>query len=383
MAARRAIYGPELYRRIAGESWTHWDLWFCLVCVSDFAGDWTALEEAVLGSPDSAFGQRDREAKDSHLHDLRARLRRSGIDADTVAAPQLGDKVVLGKARRKTLRQGLAGRDLTPAMEDTPRRRLRTRALRGHWGAFPRSPEPDCDLFGFVIEEARYARRGSFGIAMELEDIVRELDAARTQDPAGRLALWRGLVTACMEAFEEGLRDPDGAVATCAGDALAYYVALPWEAAGLGATDYYQDLCEVCVWDVWGLRYRRETAPFRKVRRRDVALVQEILGELEAEHRVDHLEYEAEQAGQLVAWLLVATRSFDGFVSTARRLGCDAWMPVSAMAEKAVAAGRPQLAVDVLAAATSRPGMHRDFLTRRLEEITGPPTRRSGPGPAH
>jgi hypothetical protein len=358
---------------VAGARWSHWDLWYCLVCVADFGGDWRALEQAVLSDRSRSWGSHDWEAKDSHLHDLETRLARAGIDAAALAGGQTNDKVVLRRARLKVLKQSLAERDFTPAMRDTPRQRLRTRALRGHWGAFPVSPEPDCDLLGAVIEEARYDRRGSFGVAMDLEEAVEELDAKRARRPPAQLALWRAVVTAGMEAFEEGLRDSDGAVAHYTGHALARYAGLPWEGTGIEKAAYYQDLCELCVWDDWGLLYQRETAPFGKVRKADVGLVADLLWSLEAEHRDNHLDYQADEAAQHVAWLHVATRSFDGMATVADRLGSDHWMPITAMAERAAESGRVDLAVDIFSAAVSRSGMHQKLLSEKCEALTGRP----------
>src|SRR6266511_1039591 len=275
VAARTSpIYGPEPWEEVAGEVWSHWDLWFCLVCVTDFGEDWRALEEAVVvGGQRRSFGGRGWEAKDSHLHDLEARLLALDLDADALTASQLGNKTVLAKARRKVL--------------------------------------------------------------------------------------------------EQGQRDPEGAIARCGGDAIARYAGLPWERAGLAASDFYRDLCEVCVWDDWALLDGRDTTPFHRVRRRDVALVEEILRQLETEHRAGHLKYQADHAAQHVAWLHVATRSFDRFVPTAERLGSDWWMPVTALAETAVAAGKTELAVSVFAAATSRAGVHRDLLAQKRFALTG------------
>jgi len=372
------IYGPEPWHRMEGAAWSHWDLWFCLVCITDFGGDWRALERVIVESRRRSFGGRDWEAKDSHVHDLEARLLERGIDAHVLAGGHRGNKTVLAKARRKVLEQGLAGRDLTPAMVDTPRRRLRRRALRGHWHRFPVSPAADCDAFAAVIEKARRQRKGSFSTAAQLKEFAKEIDAERADRPAERMAVWRGLATAIMEAFGGGLRDPENAYRRCGADAIARYADLPWERAGLASADGYRDLCEVCVWDEWAILYERETAPFRRVRRRDVALVEEILWELEAEHRASHLEYQAEEAAQLVAWLHVATRTFDSFVPTAERLGCDRWRPVTAMAETAIAAGDTELAVRVFAAATSREGMQRDYLVQKCFALTG---RSPEPGP--
>ena len=356
--------------RVGSAEWSHWDLWFCLLCVTDFGGDWRALEGAILDQGRDLWRGRDWEAKDSHLHDLERRLAAAEIDARHVVACVEDSRPVLAKARRKVQAQSLGSRDVIPAMRDTPRRRLQTRALRGHWVSFPISPVTDCDVFADLIEGERAGRRGSFGIAMKLEEAALEMDRERANAPAARLALWRAMVTAGVEAFEAGLRDPDGAVATVIGNALASYAALPWEATGLARADRHADFCELCVWEDWGLLQKRETALFRTMKRDDLAEVEDILLRLADEQRAVHLSHQAEKALQLAAWLYVATRSFDRFVVAAHRLGCDWWMPVTAMADAAVTAGRVALAAEVLEAATARSGMHRELLMARRAQMT-------------
>lgn len=117
----------------------------------------------------------------------------------------------MSKARRKVLDQELAGRDLTRAMNDTPRDRLRQRAYRGRWADFPISPAASCELFESVIA----SERGSFATAMELET----------------------------------------------------YAGIPWRDTGIEPRLYWSDLCEPCIWEDWGIRYRREATPFRNARR--------------------------------------------------------------------------------------------------------------------
>lgn len=288
-----------------------------------------------------------------------------------LAGPALGNKRVLAKARRKVLKQGLTGRDLTPAMVNTPRERLRKRALRGHWDRFPVSPAPDCDAFMAVIDKARRQRRGSLRTATALLELANSADVERADRPTERLAAWRALATAVIAAFVDGLRDPENAYRKCGAEAIARCGALPWERAGLAAPDFYRDLCELCVWDEWAVLSDRETAPFSGVRRRDVPLVEGVLLEIEAEHRAQHLDFQADRAMQLVAWLHVATRTFDRFVPTAERLGSDWWIPVTAMAGMATDSGRTELAVEVFAAAASREGLHRDLLAQKCFAMTG------------
>ncbi len=48
MTTRRPpIFGPEPWAERASVAWSHWDLWFCLVCVLDADGDWRAPENEV------------------------------------------------------------------------------------------------------------------------------------------------------------------------------------------------------------------------------------------------------------------------------------------------------------------------------------------------
>ncbi len=369
MTTRRPqIFGPEPWAERSGVTWSHWDLWLCIVCLLDAGGDWDALEnEIVTRARSGHVGSRTWERKRSHLLDLQTRADAAGLTAADLTTESLQDRQLVGKARRKVLEQDLAGRDLTPPMENTPRRRLRDRAYRGHWVRFPISPAETEDLFVGVVESGR----GSFGIAMDLERVAKEEDELVRGEPALQLALWRGLLTAGLDAFRHGLRDSDGAVATYLGEALAVYTQLPWRDTGIDPGVYWADLCEWCIWEDWGIRHQRETAAFLGARKDDVDLVDALLQELEAEHRSHRLDYEADEATELMAWLAVATRSFDRFVPAAELLGADHWIPVDAMGHAAAKAGRRELAVDVYAAAVASGGWHVDHLTRRCRELTG------------
>ena len=369
MSGRRPpIFGPEPWVERDGMAWSYWDLWFCLVCLIDTNGDWDALEEEIIGHDRRrSVASRTWERKRSHLLDLRRRLDAAGLAAGDLAGDALDDKPLRTKARRKVLEQDLAGRDLTGPMEDTPRRRLRERAYRGHWAEFPVSPADDYELFVTVIESGR----GSFGIAVDLEEEAREGHERLDGEPARQMALWRGLLTAGLQAFLDGLRDSGGAVATFLGEALATYATLPWRQTDIAPAVYWADLCEWCIWEDWGIRHQRDTAPFKGARKGDVELVEGLLWDLEAEHRSHRLDYEAAEAVQLVAWLAVATRSFHLFVPVARRLGAEWWIPVDAVANSAAKANKRDLALEVYAAAIAGGGWHVEHLARRCRDLTG------------
>jgi hypothetical protein len=369
---RKPIFGPEPWQEVAGRTWSHWDLWYCLVLASDFDGDWAAFSEELWRRRSPYLLTLDEEAKVSHLDDLRARLAAAGLGPADLVGAAAADRRLLAKARRKVLDRPLdRGRDMTPAMWATPRERLWCRALHGHWGRFPVSPVSAHARFADQATRARRRGRGGYGIAQALQRLLDDQDRRLTGDPAARLALWRGLLTAGIEAFGE-VRDRDGELVGFLGGSLAAYARLPWQPTGIVAEVYFADLCELCVWENHGLLYQRETAPFAGVGVEHHDLVERLLWSLVAELEGHHLGYQAEVAMGLVAYLQAATARLDRLVATAERLGSDQWMPIVTLAETALAAGRRDLARQVFAAA-NRPGRHQDHLAARCQELTGEP----------
>jgi hypothetical protein len=75
---RKPVFGPEPWREVAGRTWSHWDLWFCLVLLSDFDDDWAAFSEELWRRRSPYLLTLDEESKVSHLMDLRARLADAG-----------------------------------------------------------------------------------------------------------------------------------------------------------------------------------------------------------------------------------------------------------------------------------------------------------------
>jgi hypothetical protein len=375
---RKPIFGPEPWEEVARRTWSHWDLWFCLVLVSDFDGDWAALARRSGGAGHRTCSPSTRSRR-SATRGSSARLADAGLRAADLVAEATDDRKLLAKARRKVLDQPLdRGRDLTPPMRATPRERLWCRAMHGHWERFPVSPASAHARFADQVALARRRGRGGYGIAQALQRLLDDQDRLLTTDPAARLALWRGLLTAGIEALGE-VRDRDGELADFLGGSLATYARLPWQPTGIEAEVYFADLCELCVWENHGLLYQRETASFAGVGVENHGLVERLPWSLAAELEGHRLGYQAEVAIGLVAYLQAATARLDRLVATADRLGSDQWTPIVALAETALAAGCRDLARRVFAAA-NRPGRHQDYLAARCLELTGePPPRRRRP----
>jgi hypothetical protein len=366
------IYGPEPWRTKRKAVWSHWDLWFCVVALADHDGDLDKLSVAIEGTGQS-FWSSTIEAKLSHLDDLRRRLADAEIDAAALAGGTEDDQRIRSKARTKVLKQGLYPRDLTDAMRKTPRQRLYERALRGRWPRFPVSPEPFYERLANGLGEGHLSKGATFRLERRIEAARDRLQRKTAKDPAARLAAQRALLTWCYGAMGR-CDDSYGVIGELAQEALITYAKLPFKPAGIAEEDWCEDLCELLVWEDWGLLHRHETRPFAQIRGALADHAETFLLGLATELRGQRLSYEADQALLNVAYLHVAAGRVTRFAMTASELGSDHWMPIVALAQAAIARGRHDIARDVFAAA-DRPGQQRDYLRERCIELTGsPPT---------
>ena len=365
------VFGPEPWSELAGQSWSHWDLWFAAVAVSDHSGSLDDLEAHVLsdlrGHLDARQGA---ESKLSHLADLRSRVGQAGLTPADLATPEvLTDKRVLARARKKVSDRWVEGRALTPAMVETPRVRLVRRSRYGRWNTFPVHPGLYYKSFRRHVEvKDHISKYKSFAAGDRIEERLRGLDA-RPLSLAQRLALYRAFHTAGLE-LADRTDDSHGNIGQLRADAWRTYLGLDWQAAGIRIEDYWADVCDLVVFEPYALDHKEQTLPWRRVPAGQAELIAGYLLNLASECRRNYLDGQAEEALQQLAWLAVAGRRFAKYVDAATRLGSEQWMPIEAMAESALRAGRRELAVEVFRAA-DRPGFHQEHLRRRCQALTG------------
>ncbi|MGH9268038.1 MAG: hypothetical protein ACRD0D_07665 [Acidimicrobiales bacterium] len=194
------IFGPEPWRDHRGITWSHWDRWACVVAVVDHNADLAGLEAHLVDQLRTLDGRDATEAKLSHLTDLRARLTTAGLTAaDLAGSDATADRKLVAKARSKLASRGLEGRAMTPAMHQTPRVRLRRRARRGYWPAFPVPPERFYGRFRAAVEvKGHITKNRSFAKTRALGERLERLDGPRRR-PDERLALYRAFHTAGLE----------------------------------------------------------------------------------------------------------------------------------------------------------------------------------------
>jgi hypothetical protein len=370
-ARRPWVYGPEPWAAVGASQWSWWDLWFCIVAAADFGGDLDRLEADLVGRLRSpgwvAVSGEDVESKLSHLSDLCARLAAAGLDASDLAAAGKGPGV-LSRARTKIFKQS-AGSSKTSAMLETPRVRLEERAHRGHWPAFPVDPASFYEKFRRSVEvDAFIGERRTLTLTGQLwERLCRLAEACR--GPADQLALYRAFHTAGLELADRA-DDGFGCVGDLRADAFEAYLEIDPAEAGMAVDLYWQDLCELLVWEPHALTFRGETLPFRRVKAAQADMIESILFALADEHCSAHLDHQAYEALELVAWLHIAARRYLRYPATAARLGSDRAIPVLALAESALRGHKPDIASAVFAAA-DRPGRDQHRLRARCLELTG------------
>jgi len=365
------VFGPEPWSELAGRPWSYWDLWLAAVAACDYGGSLDELEAHLVGELRSPLGGRESvEAKLSHLADLRSRLEGAGLTPTELATPDvLADKRVLGKTRNEVRDSWVEGRAMTPAMVETPRVLLVRRARFGHWTAFPVDPGLYYKSFRRHVEvKDHISKYKSFAAVDRVGERLRRLDEP-SLTAAQRLALYRAFHSAGLE-LADRTDDSHGNVGQLRRDAWHIYLGLEWQTTGLRVEDYWADVCDLVVFEPYALDYKEETLPWRHVAAGEAELIEGFLVSLATECASHHLDYQAEEALQQLAWLAVAGRRFTRYVETATRLGSEHWMPIEAMAESALRSGRRELAIDVFRAA-DRPGFHQQHLHQRCLALTG------------
>lgn len=294
MARRAPIYGPEPWTERHGQPWSHWDRWFALVAVTDHDGDLASVAAALDGDP-TGYLDDDAQAKLAHLDDLTVRLAAAGIDPAALLADDEVDRTVLGRARRKVVTQALSGRDLTGPMRHPPRRKLRQRALRGSWPAFPADPAEPYGLLAELVEDRSdiWARQ-TFDLVRDVERLIAALVEDAADEPERLLAVRRAALTAVAEAAERA-DDSYGEIGRLGLETWQAYVTTPWRDL-LDPATYWRDVCELFAFDDYAHLHQYETVPFRRVRQSETELLLGILDELVEEYTAARLRWHADEA---------------------------------------------------------------------------------------
>ena len=319
-----------------GQDWSLWDLWFCVIAVRDHGGDLDAFAQDFVDAirKPGIYGRDGAEAKLSHLHDLQARLADAGLTAGDLADDEvLGDRGIAARAREKvTGRIGLEGRACTSAMIDTPDADSNSVPATAAGRPSLRTPPVLREVPPDPLNASTTSRRARRSPSCRGSPS----DSATSTSPAVacRIAsrFYRAFHTAGLE-LADAADDSYGNIGQAHAEAWDTCLGIDWRSTGMDPAAYWQDLCELRIWEPYGLDFKQGDKWFRSARPDDVPIVESILLALEQEHYDAVLDYPAEDALTALADLYVATRSRDRYVMAARRLGSRAWRPIVAMAQ--------------------------------------------------
>jgi hypothetical protein len=276
------IFGPEPWREIAGVTFVYWDRWLLRLALDEPDGLASLVQrfEADRRRAHPSYKVNDAESKLSQLEDLRARLAKiASSPRDVLGDADATDKQLLAKARTKLLEKGLAY--MSPAMLDTPRRRLEARALRGHWDRFPTSPARfERELKARVDRQRDHDWRQTMWLAIDLDADIEQI-GLRLESEAEQMALRRAALTLIVESMER-VDDSGADMANLFDDVWNAYLAMPWERTAILPEVFFRDLIELAIWESYGLI--STLGPFlRTLAPDDVTVVETVLADVLSE----------------------------------------------------------------------------------------------------
>jgi hypothetical protein len=374
--SRRVIrHGNDLYQEIPLPSArkllkvTYWDVWFLVVLVNEFNGDWDQFANQ-LRHPDQGivFVQREVAGLLNHLRLLRQTLAQHNLSVEDVLGEDAARvlKSERRKAKRKILEESPLEWEQSPWMIHTPKEQRKAHALRGNWGRFPVSPaqyaEPMARLFK---PSGWYTENQSFALERKLSGFI-EKKAARAS-PAELFALYRAFLTVIVEKMNM-VDDSYGVIGDLSGEIFEKYVGLDRSTFDMPPADFFQDLMEWLIWEDYGLTYQEQPAFFARLAPTEVLIIEPILRRQWDELRELELHYQAEEALTMLGMLCTQQKLFDKFVDLAKAMGTRHWQRITTMSEMAEKHKRFELALAVYETCLG-PGMHEDFLRKKYTEL--------------
>lgn len=376
MAKSRAKIGTDVFREMvlpeSGELWTvtYWDIWFLVVLLDKYAGDWDEMLASFEEDLDAFSSRYEMEPKFSHLWRLRAKMQAAGLAPRTV----LGDeaetllKKELPTAVNRIFKRPLQPRVTSEWMVYTLRQQWEEQVLRGRWHTFAVSPEPYAESL-----TRRFKTRGFYGEDETFalwDKLNRFLKEHEENANVPRLtALYRAFLTVLLEKIDM-IDDSYGNIGTLYGEVFVGYVGLPASEMGMSREDYLRDLLQLIVWEDYGFLYDELPAFLASLTPEEAELADSVLQALGRELAGYFiLKYQVEKVLRVRGLLAVEQAWLSRFVELARELGSDYWQPIVGMAEKAEAIGDMDLATAVYETAVARPGRQNHYLQKKYDEL--------------
>ncbi|MFO7684280.1 MAG: hypothetical protein R6X34_29975 [Chloroflexota bacterium] len=367
--------GNDLFREVqwpdSDEIWlvSNWDLWFLVVLLNEFDGDWQKMINYLRHNTQSTYSRGSVEAKLSHLRHLQETIQQAVLDPISVLGPEA--MALLKKEKRpaanKVLKQELPWNDKSYWMIHTPSYVREERSRRGYWEHFAVSPEIYAQPLAALFKtHGYYEEDQSFALERKLSA---HLDKQEKKASVPQLAaLYRAFLTVMLEKIEI-VDDSYGVIGDLYGEVFTGYMELPRAETGVPLLIFFQDLVELVLWEDYCFTDAEMQKFLASLPPEEAVLMGSILRSQSAELAALQLEYQSEKA--LTLWGLLAAEQawYSQFVELAQEMGARAWQRIVRMAEKAEQAGQVDLATAVYETALLAPGVHHNYLQKKYQEL--------------
>lgn len=348
---------------------TYWDLWFAVVLLNEFEGDWNQLLNHFRAETMVLYGRDNAEPHLNHLKHLHQRVTEAGLSAEALLGEDKDELLEIEQPRAvKKLRKGPSRRQMSYWMKHTPRVERQQRAMKGYWGRFKPSPKPHASALKKVFKKKYniwYGKDETYDLFLELSAFLEERLAKATL--GRKVAVYRAFLTVVVDRMGR-IRDSYGTIGHLCSDIFETYITLPRDKLKMSPNDFFQDLMEWLIWEDQGVTYKKTPAFFASLTPSEVSMVGPILQKQCNELLKCDLYYYFEEALTMLALLRTQQQQFDTFVDLAKTMGTRHWQRVKRMAEMAERHQRTDLALAVYEAAL-RPGAHEKSLREEYEAL--------------
>lgn len=378
---RPGVRGNDLFREIslpdATEPFrvTYWDVWFVVILLNEFEGEWQGLINHFRAGTMELYGRDIEEPLLNHLKHLRQRATEAGLSASELLGEAREELLEVEQRRAvKKLGQEPSRRQMSYWMKHTPRAKRRTRAMSGYWDRFKPSPKPHARALKRVFKKKDdhwYRKDDTYDLSLDLSAYLSERLSKASH---GRtVAVYRAFLTVVVDRMGR-IDDSYGTIGHLCGDILARYVTLPRADLKMSPSDFFQDLMEWLIWEDQAVTDEHHPDFFANLAPEEVPLVAQILHQECRELFKEDLFYQFEKSLTMLALLRTQQLQFEEFVPLAKMMGTREWQRITRMAEMAETHQRRDVALAVYEAALPKgdavePGNHEKYLRQEYEKL--------------
>lgn len=377
---RPGVRGNDLFREISLPgttepfSVTYWDLWFVVILLNQFEGEWERLIYHFRAGTMEPYGRDIDEPLLSHLKHLYQRVTEAGLTAEALLGEEGEELLDIERKRaQRKLSKAPSQRQMSYWMKHRPRIERQKRAMSGYWDRFKPSPKPHARALKRLFKKKYdhwYRKDETYDLSL---DLLAFLEERLSKASDGRtVAVYRAFLTIVVDRMGR-IQDSYGTIGHLCSDVFEYYITLPRTELKMSLSDFFQDLMEWLIWEDQGVTHEYLPDFFASLAPDEVQLVAQILNQQCTELLQADLYYQFDDSLTMLALLRTQHQKFEHFVKLAGVMGTRYWQRITRMAEMAESHQRIDIALAVYEAALKLGELnhrgHQKFLGEKYEEL--------------